>query len=96
MRKIKSIKISEDAYFDIEEMFSYISSDNKNSARELGQKIYDGIKGLKDFPNKYPAVQEEFYRVVDDTVIIARVLHFRQNWLHVLFGFSGICRLGLA
>jgi len=59
MSKIKAIKISEDAYFDIEEMFSYISQDNKNSARALRKKIYNGIKGLKDFPNKYPTVQEE-------------------------------------
>jgi len=74
---------------------------------ELRKKIYDGIKGLKDFPNKYPAVQEEdapgavrgyrymvitpyimFYRVVRNSVVIARVLHSRQNWLHMLFGFN--------
>ena len=27
-----------------------------------------------------------FYRVMEDAVIIARVLHTRQNWLHMLFG----------
>jgi len=107
MQKINSIKISEDAYLDIEEMFSYISQDNKKAARVLRKKIYDGIKSLKDFPYKCPTVQEEdapgavrgyrylsispyivFYRVVGDRLIIARVLHSRQNWLHVLFGFN--------
>ena len=107
MNKIKSIKISEDAYFDIEEMFSHISQDNKKAALALRKKIYDGINGLKNFPNKYPAVQEEdapgaargyrymtvapyivFYRVVGEIVVIARVLHSRQNWLHMLFGSS--------
>ena len=100
-----NIKISEDAYFDIEEMFSYISKDNKTAAIKLRKKIYDNIKGLKDYPYKYPVVQEEdapgaargyrymvinpyivFYRVMDKNIVIARILHARQNWLHLLFG----------
>ena len=99
------IKISEDAYLDIEEMFAYISQNHKTAAEKLRKKIYDEIKVLKDFPFKYPIIQEEyapgaergyrymvvspyivFYRVLDDTIIIARVLHTRQNWLHALFG----------
>ena len=31
----------------------------------------------------------EAYRVMEDAVIIARVLHTRQNWLHALFGAFG-------
>jgi len=102
---MRKIKISEDAYLDIEVMFAYISEDNKAAARKLRKKIYDGIKGLADFPFKYPVIQEEdapgaergyrymvvnpyivFYRVLDDVIVIARVLHTRQNWLHTLFG----------
>ena len=104
---MREIKISEDAYFDIEEIFSYISQDNKKAAEKLRRKIYDGIKGLKDFPFKYPVLQEEdapgaargyrymvinpyivFYTVLDDVIVIARVLHSRQNCLHLLFGFN--------
>jgi toxin ParE1/3/4 len=104
---MRKIKISDDAYNDIEEIFSYISSDNKKAANDLRKKIYNGIKGLNDFPFKYPAVQAEdapgaergyrymvvnpyivFYRVLDDFIIIARVLHSRQNWLHILFGYN--------
>ena len=104
---MRDIKISEDAYFDIEEMFSYISQDNKKAAEKLRRKIYDSIKGLQDFPFKHPVVQEEdapgaargyrymvvnpyivFYRVLDDIIVVARVLHSRQNWLHLLFGFN--------
>jgi len=103
---MRKIKISEDAYLDIEEMFSYISQDNKTAAEKLRKKIYDGIKGLNDFPYKYPVVQEKdapgaargyrymvvnpyivFYRVLDDSIVVARVLHSRQNWLHALFGY---------
>jgi len=104
---MRRIVISEDAYCDIEEMFSYISYDNKDAAENLCQRVYDGIKGLQVFPLKYPAVKDEyapgarrgyrymavkpyivFYRVLDDIIIVARVLHTRQNWLNLLFGFS--------
>ena len=104
---MRKIKISDDAYYDISEMFSYISADNKQAAKNLRQRIYKGIKGLSDFPFQYPAVQAEdapgaergyrymvispyivFYRVVDDIIVVARVLHSRQNWLHLLFGFD--------
>ena len=100
---MREVILSEDAYLDIEEMFAYISHDNKTAARKLRKEIYDGIKGLKDFPFKYPALKEEdapgaergyrhmlinpyvvFYRVLDDAIIVARVLHSRQNWLHIL------------
>ena len=30
-----------------------------------------------------------FYRVLDDKIVIARVLHGRQNWLQSLFEISG-------
>lgn len=50
---MRKIKISEDAYCDIEEMFSYISQDNKMAAKKLRQKIYNGIKNLVAFPFKY-------------------------------------------
>jgi toxin ParE1/3/4 len=102
---MRSIKISEDAYLDIEEIFACISQDNKTAAKNLRQKIYEEIKGLKDFPFKYPMLQEDdapgaergyrymvinphivFYRVLDDTIIIARVRQTRQNWRHLLFG----------
>jgi toxin ParE1/3/4 len=104
---MRKIKVSEDAYFDIEEMFTYISKNNKQAARELRKHIGDGINGLREFPFKYPAVSEDdapgaergyrymavnpyivFYRVTDDAVIVARVLHARQNWLNLLFGFK--------
>lgn len=102
---MRKIKLSEDAYLDIEEMFSYISYDNKNAARKMRNKIYGAIKGLDDFPFKYPAIPKEFvgtqkgcyryivikpyiifYKVLDDIIVIARVVHTKQNWLYTLFG----------
>jgi toxin ParE1/3/4 len=102
---MRKIKISEDAYLDIETMFAYISEDNKSAAKKLKKKIYDGIKSLSDFPFKYPVIQEDdvpgiergyrymvvspyivFYRVLDDVIVIARILHTKQNWLQTLFG----------
>ena len=55
---MRRIKISEDAYCDIEEIFSYISKDNKKAALKLRQRIYEGIMGLQEFPYKYPVVKE--------------------------------------
>jgi toxin ParE1/3/4 len=88
-------------------MFSYISQDNKKAAENLRKKIYDKIKDLRQFPFKYPAVQEEdapgvergyrymavnpylvFYRVMEDRIVIARVMHLKQNWLQILYGFQ--------
>ena len=102
---MRKIKISEDAYLDIEEMFAFISQDNKVAAKKLRKKIYDEIKGLNDFPFKYPIIHDAdapgaergyryivvnpyivFYRVLDNAIVIARILHIRQNWLHTLFG----------
>ena len=102
---MRKIKISEDAYLDIEEIFTFISQDNNAAARKLRDKIYDAINGLIDFPFMYPTINEDdapgaereyrymvvnpyivFYRVLDDTIIIARVLHAKQNWIHALFG----------
>jgi len=107
---MRRIKISEDAFLDIEAIFSYISEENKTAAKKLRKRIYNGIKGLADFPYKHPAIQEEdapgaergyrymvinpyivFYRVLEDTVVVARVLHTKQNWLHTLIGsFDGV------
>ena len=56
---MREIKISEDAYCDIEEIFSYVTKDNKAAAQSLRRKIHDKIKELRDFPFKYPMLQEE-------------------------------------
>lgn len=101
----KPIVLSEAAYFDIDSLFSYIGSDNREAAERLRVRIYDGIKRLADFPELGAVIPEEdapgaergyrrivinpyliFYRVLDDRIIIARVLHGRQNWLQSLFG----------
>ena len=102
---MRKINISDDACFDIDEIFSYVSQENKKAAKELRKRIYDGIKGLQEFPFKHPAVLEEdapgaergyrymviqpyivFYRVLDDRIVIVRVLHSKQNWLRLISG----------
>lgn len=100
----KKIVLSEGAYFDIDSIFAYISTDDKEAAEKLRLRIYEGIKKLSEFPElgaiipaeDAPGVQRGyrrisinpylvFYRVLDDRIMIARVLHGRQNWLQNLF-----------
>ena len=99
----KRIVLSEDAYSDIDSIFTYIWTDNRESAEDLRLRIYEGIKKLSDFPELGSTIREEdapgvqrgyrrisvnpyliFYRVLDDRIVIARVLHSRQNWLQSL------------
>ena len=60
---MRKIKISEDAYLDIEEMFAFISQDNKAAARKLRNKIYDGAthitngKGNRESPKRIKSRQ---------------------------------------
>ncbi len=101
----KRIVLSESAYFDVDSLFSYIVVDNREAAERLRRRIYEGIKGLAEFPELGAVVPPEdapgalpgyrrivvnpylvFYRVMDEQIVIARVLHGRQNWLHSLFG----------
>ena len=104
---MRRIKLSDDAFYDIEEMFSYISKDNKQAAAKLRKRLYDAIKKLNESPFIGAMITEDdapgaergyryivvnpylaFYRVLDDRIIIARVLHSRQNWLQILFGYQ--------
>lgn len=100
----KKIVLSEMAYYDIESIFSYISSDNKQAAEKLRLFIYESISKLSEFPEMGPVIPEEeapgaqrgyrrivatpysiFYRVLEDRIVIARVVHGRQNWLQSIF-----------
>ena len=94
----KKIVLSEMAYYDIDNIFSYISHDNKKAAEKLWVLISESIKKLQDFPEMGPVIPEEdapgaqrgyrriavnpysiFCRVLEDRIVIARVLHGRQN-----------------
>jgi len=103
----KKILLSEAAYYDMDNIFSYVSQDKKKAAEMLCSRLYNAIAQLADFPEKGAVLPEEdapgaergyrrivqnpyiiFYRVLDDKIVIARVLHGRQNWLQSLFEIS--------
>ncbi|CAH0119747.1 hypothetical protein PAE9249_02255 [Paenibacillus sp. CECT 9249] len=65
---------------DMDEIFSYISEDNQQYAEKMLDKLNGEIGGLDDFTNYLV-----FYRIVNDEVIIHRLLHSRRNDLRELF-----------
>jgi len=102
----KKIVLSEMAYYDIDSIFSYISSDSRQTAEKLRVLIYESIRKLSDFPEMGSVIPEEdapgaqrgyrrivvtpysiFYRVLEDRIVIARVLHGRQNWMQSIFPY---------
>ncbi|NMO94276.1 type II toxin-antitoxin system RelE/ParE family toxin [Paenibacillus lemnae] len=99
------VKYTPAAVDDIDEIFSYISSDDVNAAEHLLQKLDHHISSLADFPemgsvlseDRYTLVQRGyrfivvhpylvFYRVVQENIIIHRILHGRRDYLRELFG----------
>jgi toxin ParE1/3/4 len=77
---------------DLERIFRRIEKANPAAARETVKAIYDGCKGLKDFPHRgragrmndrrelffspYVAV----YQVKEHAVEISRIYHGAQDW----------------
>lgn len=55
----KKIVLSEGAYYDIDSIFSYISTENREAAEKLRLRLYDGISKLADFPEMGPVIREE-------------------------------------
>ncbi len=89
---------------DLDEIFSYISSDNATAAEKMLHKLNSGISRLEDFPymgvvlpeDEYTLVRQGyrfiiihpyliFYRLIDDSVVIHRILHGRRDYLRELF-----------
>lgn len=104
MRQKKPIKYTPAAIDDLDEIFSYISSDNVFAAEQLLENINHNIGKLAEFPNlgsvlsdeKYTLVQRGyrfivvnpylvFYRLIDNSIIIHRILHGRRDYLRELF-----------
>lgn len=103
----RKIVLSEYAYYDLDNMFAYISEDNKQVAEKMYTRIYEGIKKLSEFPEVGSVIPEEdipgaqrgyrriiikpylvFYRVLEEHIVIARILHGRQNWLQSILDYS--------
>ncbi len=88
------VRWSPEAADDFETALQRIRDDNRVAARRIAQLIYDGIGALSKFPNRgrigrvagtrelvfAPLPFVAVYRVGDDFVEIARVIHGAQEW----------------
>ncbi|MFB6365345.1 type II toxin-antitoxin system RelE/ParE family toxin [Paenibacillus elgii] len=89
---------------DLDEIFSYITQDNRQNAENMLEKLNREIGGLADFPHLGSVLSEDdytliqrgyrfivvspylvFYRIINNEVIIHRILHGRRDYLRELF-----------
>lgn len=82
------------AIADLESIRAYIASDSPKSAREMSRRIKEAVDRLSSFPlsgrmGRVPETHElvipgtsyiAAYRIQDDGVLVAAVLHGRQDW----------------
>jgi len=105
MPQKNKIKYTPAAVDDMDEIFSYISQDNVDTAGDLLNKLNYSISSLADFPNKGSVLSDDeysliqrgyrfivvnpyliFYRIMNETIVIHRILHGRRDYLRELFG----------
>jgi addiction module RelE/StbE family toxin len=89
-----TIQWSSTAVADLESIREYISKDSSTAARKISKRIKQGVNRLSEFPlsGRAGRVLETrelvipgtpyiaAYTIQGDDVLIAAVLHGRQNW----------------
>jgi toxin ParE1/3/4 len=87
------IRWSPEAAADFERIIARIHQDNPPAAAEVAVILFEGIESLTDFPHKgrigrldgtrelvcSPLPYVAVYRVLDETIQIARIYHGAQN-----------------
>jgi toxin ParE1/3/4 len=88
------VRWSPEAAADFAAIVEYIRKQNPSAAERVAHKIYEGVAALAAFPNQgrsgrtngtrelvlSPLPYVVVYRVKEDAVEIARVLHGAQRW----------------
>jgi len=89
-----TVRWSPEAAADLAAIVEYIRKENPAAAERVARKIYEGVAALASFPKQgrpgrtkgthelvfSPLPYVVVYRVKDDAVEIARVLHGAQRW----------------
>ena len=94
-----------DAVNDLDSIFAYISDDNRSAATAILDRIEYTLLLLQDNPrigavlgasmelSDYRKIVVKpyiiFYRIDENILYVLRVLHNRQDWLHLLFESFG-------
>ena len=89
-----TVRWSPEAAADLAAIVEYIRKQNPSAAERVSRTIYDGVALLASFPRQgrsgrtqgtrelvfTPLPYVVVYRVKDDVVEVARVLHGSQRW----------------
>jgi toxin ParE1/3/4 len=89
-----TVRWSPEAAADFAAIVEYIRKQNPSAAERVANKIYDGVASLASFPRQgrlgktkgtrelvfSPLPYIAVYRVEEEAVEIARVLHGSQRW----------------
>ncbi len=89
-----TIRWSPEAAEDLERIALHIRENNPGAARQTVKVIYDGIVGLKNFPNLgrpgretgtrelifAPLPYIAVYRIIENVIEISRIWHGAQHW----------------
>jgi plasmid stabilization system protein ParE len=54
------VTLSESAWNDLDSITDYIAQDSKRYAQEFGERVFERIEQLKDFPNSGRVVPSRF------------------------------------
>lgn len=88
------VRWSPEAFSDLARIVEHIRKHNRSAALAVAKTIYEGVSGLKTFPRRgrrgrvdgtrelvLPALPfVVIYRVTQNAVEVARVLHGAQRW----------------
>lgn len=102
MKKYK-IEYSKDSQADLVRLKRYFKYNlqEPRTAENLISKIKNEIKNLKDNPEKFAIIDDDyikklgirklivdnyivFYRIIDDTIQIVRIMYGKRNWINLL------------
>lgn len=89
------VRFTEKAEADLEEIADYIAADDPDIAVEFAMDIREACVGLAEYPLRYPKTPSGvdlllrrrpfrsyliFYRVMDETVMISRIVHAARDF----------------
>jgi toxin ParE1/3/4 len=89
-----SVRWTASAADDLARIVEHILPDNPAAARRVAQRIIEGVRDLRDFPNRgriglvedtrelifSPWPYVAVYEVIEDQIIVLRIRHTSRNW----------------
>jgi plasmid stabilization system protein ParE len=93
------VRLTEPAEADLDEIVSWIASDNPSRADSFGAELWERCQSLASRPQRFPVALHVagfdvrklvhrdyliFYFVLDDRVEVLRIVHGSRDWMSLL------------